>query len=521
MSWRRLRTSAACARCARRSAIRSRSPSSSRCRSPRCSCSASSSRPRSPTWRSACTTPTAARRAAAWSPSWRRTRRSTLRPYATRARHRPRAGRRGGQRRAGHPARLRPRARRGGTPDEPPRSPGPLRRRRDRARRQRRGLPARAAGGGGARLARGARRPRPRATADRCHVVPAPLQSHARRQAVHGRRHVRLRAVLPDHAHHRRLDRQRAPDRHLRAAAGDARHRLEILLGKLLPLGGVFAVDVVLMVLVAGVLGVWPAGSSSSSSRCPPSTCWCRWRWAIIFGDLGDRRRGGAEDRAVQHPAGAAQRLRLSGPQHAAGGQWIAEIFPATHYIRVSRAIYLRGAGPTEVVSELALLGLFGVLLMAYALRSIEARHDRGWDQRYGVQSRTCSAMRHDTSGRTSCAVAYKEASVLRHDKPCSARAGAADHDAAAVRLRAVQQARERAVGGARPEPDGAVAALRRGDPDERLLPAAARRRQLRGGPRTAEADGPSRSWSCRRDFRRDTERGGRGSSSCSTAPTR
>jgi ABC-2 type transport system permease protein len=54
--------------------------------------------------------------------------------------------------------------------------------------------------------------------------------------------------------------------------------------------------------------------------------------------------------------------------------RWIAEAFPATHYIRVSRAIYIRGAGPTEVLSELALLGLFGVLLVAYALRSIETR---------------------------------------------------------------------------------------------------------------------------------------------------
>ena len=26
--------------------------------------------------------------------------------------------------------------------------------------------------------------------------------------------------------------------------------------------------------------------------------------------------------------------------------QWFAELFPATHYIRVSRGIYLRGEGP-------------------------------------------------------------------------------------------------------------------------------------------------------------------------------
>src|SRR5690606_11725058 len=38
---------------------------------------------------------------------------------------------------------------------------------------------------------------------------------------------------------------------------------LEIFLGKVLPLGGVFAIDVVLMVGVAGLLlGVWPVGSA-------------------------------------------------------------------------------------------------------------------------------------------------------------------------------------------------------------------------------------------------------------------
>jgi len=54
--------------------------------------------------------------------------------------------------------------------------------------------------------------------------------------------------------------------------------------------------------------------------------------------------------------------------------QWLAEIFPATHYIRVCRAIYLRAEGPLSLAPELALLALFGVVLMAYALRSIEAR---------------------------------------------------------------------------------------------------------------------------------------------------
>ncbi|MDH5307642.1 MAG: ABC transporter permease, partial [Myxococcales bacterium] len=54
--------------------------------------------------------------------------------------------------------------------------------------------------------------------------------------------------------------------------------------------------------------------------------------------------------------------------------QWVSELIPATHYIRISRAIYLRGAGPIELLPELALLTLFGALLVAVALRSLARR---------------------------------------------------------------------------------------------------------------------------------------------------
>jgi ABC-2 type transport system permease protein len=54
--------------------------------------------------------------------------------------------------------------------------------------------------------------------------------------------------------------------------------------------------------------------------------------------------------------------------------QWIAEIFPATHYIRISRAIYLRGEGPMALAPELGVLAVFAAALVAYALRSIETR---------------------------------------------------------------------------------------------------------------------------------------------------
>jgi ABC-2 type transport system permease protein len=54
--------------------------------------------------------------------------------------------------------------------------------------------------------------------------------------------------------------------------------------------------------------------------------------------------------------------------------QWFAELIPATHYIRVSRAIYLRGAGFVELLPELAILVVFGAILLAMALRTLERR---------------------------------------------------------------------------------------------------------------------------------------------------
>ena len=47
---------------------------------------------------------------------------------------------------------------------------------------------------------------------------------------------------------------------------------------------------------------------------------------------------------------------------------------PATHFIRLTRAIYLRGAGPLELWSELLFLAVFGVGLMTLALRTLEQR---------------------------------------------------------------------------------------------------------------------------------------------------
>jgi ABC-2 type transport system permease protein len=54
--------------------------------------------------------------------------------------------------------------------------------------------------------------------------------------------------------------------------------------------------------------------------------------------------------------------------------QWFVEILPATHYIRVSRAIYLRGAGLDTLWPEVLVICGFGFVLVASSLRRIGAR---------------------------------------------------------------------------------------------------------------------------------------------------
>jgi ABC-2 type transport system permease protein len=151
---------------------------------------------------------------------------------------------------------------------------------------------------------------------------------------------------------------------------------LEILLGKLLPLGAVFAFDVVLMVLAAGFLmGVWPAGSPVlfvlvSSFYVLTS---------LALGLILSATSATAAEAVQKTVLISIPLVQLSGfafpirnMPHVV--QVLAEIFPATHYIRVSRAIYLRAEGFGELLPELGALFLFGGILVAIALRSLERR---------------------------------------------------------------------------------------------------------------------------------------------------
>ncbi|MDT8319387.1 MAG: ABC transporter permease [Xanthomonadales bacterium] len=56
--------------------------------------------------------------------------------------------------------------------------------------------------------------------------------------------------------------------------------------------------------------------------------------------------------------------------------QWIAELLPMTHFMRLIRGVILRGAKLEELAGELAVLGLFIVVAMTFAVRRFTKRLD-------------------------------------------------------------------------------------------------------------------------------------------------
>jgi ABC-2 type transport system permease protein len=150
----------------------------------------------------------------------------------------------------------------------------------------------------------------------------------------------------------------------------------EILLGKIVPLGVVFTLDVVVMMLAGGfLLGVWPVGSGLFFVVVSAFYVLTSLAIGIVISATSST---AAE--AVQKTVMLSVPLvQLSGfafplrnmPQ---GVQWLAELFPATHYIRVSHAIYLRGQGPVELLPELLVLLGFAAGLVLFAMRSMERR---------------------------------------------------------------------------------------------------------------------------------------------------
>jgi ABC-2 type transport system permease protein len=150
----------------------------------------------------------------------------------------------------------------------------------------------------------------------------------------------------------------------------------EILLGKILPLGAVFAVDVVLMMLAAGLLlGVWPEGNALFFVGVSAFYVLTSLAIGLIISATSTTT-AEAVQKTVLFSIPLVQLSGFAFPTRNMPTlvRWLAEAFPATHYIRVSRGIYLRGEGPLSLAPELGLLVLFAGVLIAVALRTIGAR---------------------------------------------------------------------------------------------------------------------------------------------------
>lgn len=150
----------------------------------------------------------------------------------------------------------------------------------------------------------------------------------------------------------------------------------EILLGKLLPLGAVFAFDVVLMALVAGVgFDVWPRGSLAFFLAVSVFYVLVSLAIGLVISATSST----ASEAVQRSVLFSIPLIQLSGfafpiRNMPVALQWVTEVFPATHYIRLTRAIYMRAAGPGVVWDDLLFILVSGVALFALAVRTLGAR---------------------------------------------------------------------------------------------------------------------------------------------------
>ena len=151
---------------------------------------------------------------------------------------------------------------------------------------------------------------------------------------------------------------------------------IEILLGKVLPLGAVFSADVVLMMFAAWLLfGVWPAGSALFFVLLSVFYMVV----SLSLGVLISATSASAAEAVSKTVLLSTPLIQLSGfafptRNMALPFRWLSQLIPATHYIRVSRAIYLRGEGPLALLPEIAIIVLMGLGLGLLALRAIGRR---------------------------------------------------------------------------------------------------------------------------------------------------
>jgi ABC-2 type transport system permease protein len=151
---------------------------------------------------------------------------------------------------------------------------------------------------------------------------------------------------------------------------------IEIVLGKLLPLGAVFSLDLLLMMVLAGiVLGVWPQGNVVVFLVVSVGYVLMSLALGLVI-SASSATAAEAVQKTVIFSIPLVQLSGFAFPIRSMPTvlQWVTEAFPATHYIRVTRAIYVRAAGVTSLLPDLLWLAAFAALLAWLAVRTVEAR---------------------------------------------------------------------------------------------------------------------------------------------------
>lgn len=143
---------------------------------------------------------------------------------------------------------------------------------------------------------------------------------------------------------------------------------IEIIIGKIVPLGAVYLLDTVLLMLIGvAVFDIWPMGSVVLLLLVTAMYLFLTLAVGLLISVAAP-----TADQAVQMTVlVVVPQLSLSGlvfPIHSMPdwARTVVEVIPLAHYLRIIRGIYLTGAGVVELWPEiLALLGFMAFFMLA------------------------------------------------------------------------------------------------------------------------------------------------------------
>ncbi|MFQ5456826.1 MAG: ABC transporter permease [Myxococcota bacterium] len=148
---------------------------------------------------------------------------------------------------------------------------------------------------------------------------------------------------------------------------------IEIIIGKIVPLGLVYLADTLLLMLIGvTVFDVWPRGSILLLLTVTSLYLLLNLSIGLLISSAAP-----TPDQAVQMTVlVVVPQLSLSGlvfPIHSMP-DWaraLVEVIPLAHYLRIIRGIYLSGSGIVDIWLELAVLLVFLAFFMARVSRSL------------------------------------------------------------------------------------------------------------------------------------------------------